>query len=759
MKFYFSLVCLVLMTANIVLAQTVSEKKQQLYQAQLKDEQLQEIAKKESNDIEELKACLISLQKRGLHLFEKEDMDSLEEVIAEISVNKRLLKEKEKLWLLSYKNTGDLRADCAFWNHSSLSIKDLLSYYGSDDCLFLIPQELNNQYLSLSSKNPWLKASWDEMLQAILESNGFGLRQVSSFIKEVYQIKEARFVEGIVDTPAHLELFGDFQRVCFVLSKQSLHYQDIKGLLSQFFKENDYEIAIIKDGALLFANTLQIKEFLKILSFLEGSFPDTGFNIFPIRGMLPSQIKEILKNLKPHQIVSENSLIAFDEKKLLFASGSKEFLVEVENLINSIYEACGKEQSKKVFTHYCRFADPQKLGEVLGKVHGLLKDNSQIKDMNVNDSSLPSKEGKELAVSPMPVSFQEKTIDKKKFLDSQVVVDSTTGMLIMVVEEELLGEVQKLVRRLDVPKKMVRIDVLLVEKRMSGQQRLGLNLLNVGSKSEEKHETGGAWQVIPTSQSTSSGATSLGGKGILKFCLSRASTSDGWPGYDLAYSFLISQEDMQINANPSIVAMNQTPASIDLVDEISVSTGVEEIPTINNGVVLKNSFVRSQYGIHIEFTPLIHDVEEAVEGSSQFITLKTQLIFDTQRSSRDNRPDVFRRQIQNEVRVANGETIILGGLRQKDSQNDKEIVPFMGEIPGIGKLFSSSGVSDFSTEMFIFITPKIVEDPQKEMHEWKQSQLMLRPGDDLQLLDYLLKAQETKKKHLFYSSLKALLGP
>ena len=62
MKFYFSLVCLVLMTANIVLAQTVSEKKQQLYQAQLKDEQLQEIAKKESNDIEELKACLISLQ-------------------------------------------------------------------------------------------------------------------------------------------------------------------------------------------------------------------------------------------------------------------------------------------------------------------------------------------------------------------------------------------------------------------------------------------------------------------------------------------------------------------------------------------------------------------------------------------------------------------------------------------------------------------------------------------------------------------------
>ncbi len=62
-----------------------------------------------------------------------------------------------------------------------------------------------------------------------------------------------------------------------------------------------------------------------------------------------------------------------------------------------------------------------------------------------------------------------------------------------------------------------------------------------------------------------------------------------------------------------------------------------------------------------------------------------------------------------------GNTIILGGLRRKAVMDNEEKVPFLGDIPGLGKLFGSMRLTSNNTEMFIFITPTIVTDPEEQL--------------------------------------------
>jgi general secretion pathway protein D len=196
-------------------------------------------------------------------------------------------------------------------------------------------------------------------------------------------------------------------------------------------------------------------------------------------------------------------------------------------------------------------------------------------------------------------------------------------------------------------------------------------------------------------------------------------------------------------------------ATIEIAEEISVSTGVFEVETIS-GVTLKDAFSRAQYGIKIDVIPTIHAQEEGED--EDYVTLATDITFQTFAPALDNRPDVTTRHIVNEVRVPDGQTIILGGLRQKSSNDFTEAVPFLGELPGIGKFFSITELADSTTEMFIFLTPKIIYDPVEDLERLKCLEMARRPGDLPEFLAAIVEAQEWEREHLVQGSMKILLG-
>ena len=278
---------------------------------------------------------------------------------------------------------------------------------------------------------------------------------------------------------------------------------------------------------------------------------------------------------------------------------------------------------------------------------------------------------------------------------------------------------------------MVQIDVLLVERRLRDKRQIGVNLLQMGTGGQKK-ETAISYNASEVSSN----------KGILSFIFSHP--PGRWPAMDLTYNFLLAQEDLQINANPSVLAVNQTPALISIVDELSINNGAIQLDTAS-GVTIEKSFTRAQYGTTIMMTPTIHlpDEDEGDEEHPGFVFLQTNVEFDTTQPSIDDRPHVTRRHIENQVRIADGETVILGGLRRKTEEDLREKIPFLGELPGIGKLFGTSKMTDTNTEMFIFITPHIIRDPVDDLRRIRQVEYRKRAGD---VPEFLAKIDEAKTK-------------
>lgn len=354
-------------------------------------------------------------------------------------------------------------------------------------------------------------------------------------------------------------------------------------------------------------------------------------------------------------------------------------------------------------------------------------------------------------INPAPIGPLTPPKERSREPDrNNFIVDAKTGSILMVVEADTLPRLKELLAKIDVPKRMVQIEVLLFEKRLTRQNNIGINILKIGDMASQTHATSAVFE---------------GQRGIFNFFISRMKTESGIPAFDLIYSFLISQEDFQINSAPSVVTVNQTPAFISIQEEISLSTGAFLVNTESNNSLLKEAFTRAQYGITIKVTPSVHelDAEDCLihDGEVDYVTLDSEILFDTiQRSiASPNRPDVIRRKLTNLVRVPDGQSVIIGGLRRKLANDSKESIPFLGEVPGIGKLFSHTAMEDRTTEMFLVITPRIIRNPLEDFERLKWMEITRRPGDLPEFLCILQEAREREKYRLLRGTMNLLFGP
>ncbi len=73
-------------------------------------------------------------------------------------------------------------------------------------------------------------------------------------------------------------------------------------------------------------------------------------------------------------------------------------------------------------------------------------------------------------------------------------------------------------------------------------------------------------------------------------------------------------------------------------------------------------------------------------------------------------PSIDTRQINTQVTVNDGQTVILGGIYEVTSSNDISKVPFFGDIPFVGNLFKNTNKQDKKVELVIMITPHVIND-------------------------------------------------
>ncbi len=194
----------------------------------------------------------------------------------------------------------------------------------------------------------------------------------------------------------------------------------------------------------------------------------------------------------------------------------------------------------------------------------------------------------------------------------------------------------------------------------------------------------------------------------------------GWLNDHVDIDAIIRAQQEYVNAtllaNPRILVLDNETATIKIVSEIPF----QELTETSAGGSIGTTEFR-EVGVALKVTP--HITRESMIR----LQLQPEFSIDTGRTSTGGggipQPVIDRRNAETTLLIKHGQTIVLGGLRKKDTTTQVNKVPFLGDLPLIGILFKFQGEETTNNELVVFITPLIVESPALSQIEAKQLEI------------------------------------
>lgn len=276
--------------------------------------------------------------------------------------------------------------------------------------------------------------------------------------------------------------------------------------------------------------------------------------------------------------------------------------------------------------------------------------------------------------------------------------DPRTNMLLIQDTDRNLSKVRRALKKLDVPVRQVMIEARIVTVSTDVSKELGVKWgvghqsgddrrFVLGGSSSDTVQAATSGLTTPTSLNVDLGATSIGASTLAV----GFGTNNSLLQFEI--SALESDGKAEVVSQPKIITADGKAAKIQSGDEIPFQT-------VEDGEV------------NIEFK----EVVLALDVTPQ-ITPDNRLILDlkvNQDSVGEELPNgevgIVTNQVETQVLVDNGETIVLGGVFKNETSENVARVPFFGDLPIIGNLFKHRQRSSSKTELLVFITPKIVEE-------------------------------------------------
>lgn len=157
--------------------------------------------------------------------------------------------------------------------------------------------------------------------------------------------------------------------------------------------------------------------------------------------------------------------------------------------------------------------------------------------------------------------------------------------------------------------------------------------------------------------------------------------------------------------NPKIAALDGKTAWILAGEKYPVATRDNE-----QGLV---SFDYVHTGISLAITPRVGRDDTITLWLKPEVSNISGWVGDPNSSSNNAAPIIDTREALSEVRVRDGESIIIGGLQRDESITTKSRVPLLGDLPLLGKAFRKKRTSELTSELIIVITPHIMDTYEK----------------------------------------------
>lgn len=271
----------------------------------------------------------------------------------------------------------------------------------------------------------------------------------------------------------------------------------------------------------------------------------------------------------------------------------------------------------------------------------------------------------------------------------QIVTDEANNALIIRADAADYAAIEDVIKKMDVTPSQVLVEATIVEVTLN-------NTLKYGVEWSFTHGS----QTFTSSQDGSV-STQFPGFGYTYTV----------PNVSVALSALGALTNIRVLSSPKILTMDNTPATIEVGDEIPIVSQTS-VSTVGSNSPIVSSIEERDTGVILSVTPRVGDSGVVYLDISQEVSASTPTT-----SSGIDSPTIQQRRIHTAVAINNGATIALGGLIQDSVTSGDSGLPYLKDIPILGGLFSSKNNSRDRTELLIFLTPRVIRNLPTALNE------------------------------------------
>jgi general secretion pathway protein D len=541
-----------------------------------------------------------------------------------------------------------------------------------------------------------------KVFESVLEVNGFATVPSGSIIK-IVPMAEARSKD--IDTKLREEpIDPDDRIVTRLIPLKYANPEEIKSVLGPLISKNSIIVSYAPTGMLIITDVLSnIKRLLEIIDVIDVEGTGEVISVIPLEHAgaqsMAKSLTSVFKTTTAKGAKGESTsiiIVADDRTNSLLTLASEIDTLRIKELIKLLDKEAPKGEGD-IHIYYLQNANAEDLAKVL--------------------TAIPKNKTTTSAASTTAPSETAAVLSK----EVQILADKATNSLIINASKDDYLVLEDIIKKLDIPRRMVYIEALIMEVSMNKQFELGVQWLGGKPAGELRGNDIG---VFSGSNPGTSNLPSVDTTGLVSLPtgFSLGVLGDTITIGDLTFPSIAAvvraygtNSDVHILSTPQIMTMDNEEAEIKVAENVPFITRKD---TSTTGVDYSN-YEFKDVGVILNITPQINQERFVRLKISQEVSQIVSL------DAKTGQPTTLKREAKTTVVIKDGQTVVIGGLIDEIGNKTNYKVPLLGDIPILGNLFRSRTESLDKKNLYIFLTPHIIENPEeaREVYENKKSQI------------------------------------
>jgi len=551
---------------------------------------------------------------------------------------------------------------------------------------FVVDQRVKGKVTIISPSKISLNEAY-KVFESVLEVHGFTTVKSGEVVK-IIPSPDARSKN--IETKLREEAAAPEDNI--VTQLIPLKYADpveIKRLFTPMVSKSSVILAYSPTNTLIITDVYSnIRRLLKILKEIDITGIGQQISVIPVEFAEATKLVNLLTTVfKPTRVKGKAdsekaiTMVADERTNTIVMLASEVDSLRIKKLIAMIDKETPRGKGS-IQVYYCKHATAEELAKVL-------------QDVPTQQAGAPK--GKQAA----PVTAGKVRIS----------ADKATNSLIIMADKEDYMVLEEVIKKLDIPRSMVYIESLIMEVDMSTSFNIGIDWSAFGKTSLDGKETvvgGGFRQGFVSPAELLQGGLTVG---LLTEPINIA-------GIDVSNISAIinavkTDDDFRILSTPQILTTDNEEARITVGENRPYQT--RSTTDVSGGTF--ESFEYRDVGKILKITPHVTEdrlvrmqINLEVTAIDQKATLTTSSTL----------PVTLKRTVDTTVIVKDQQTVVIGGLIDDSTTQSENKVPVLGDVPLLGWLFKKRGDETTKTNLYVFLTPRVIKNPGEAIDIYQQ---------------------------------------